>query len=263
MSADSQELVVSNLRFSYRGPEVIRGVSLQVGSSLFVGIAGPNGAGKSTLLNLLTGYLTPNAGEITVHGKALQSMSRRAVAAAIAYVPQKSDVRFSFSVMEIVLMGRQPYVGLAAFDTAEDVEIAREAMETVGISHLADKAYDQLSGGEQQLTMIARAVAQRAPILLLDEPTSFLDLRHQWDVLKLLKQLTERGTTVVATLHDLNVGARWCDSLVLMKAGQVTRVGAPAEVLTADVLAELYDLPVIVEQLDGAPLVMLPKPVGN
>jgi iron complex transport system ATP-binding protein len=234
--------------FTYAAEPVLQGVSLAFEQGEFFGLAGPNGAGKSTLLNLLTGVLTPREGSVALRGTPVVSMRRREIEREIALVPQKTGTAFPFSVLEMVLMGRQPFAGFAALDSPEDYQIAGDSLKAVGIEPLAAKMYDELSGGEQQLVLLARALAQKARILLLDEPVSFLDLRHQWEVLSLLARLRDEGLTVIATFHDLNAASRWCSRMGLLRAGRLVACGAPAEVMSAPQLSELYGIPLVVEQ---------------
>jgi iron complex transport system ATP-binding protein len=247
-------LEARQISFAYGATPTLRGISLCAARGEFLGIAGPNGAGKSTLLHLLTGYLKPDSGQVLLSGRDVAHMRRREAASQVAFVAQKSETVFSFTVTEMVLMGRQPYAGLAAFDTEEDFEIVGESLAEAGIAHLSAKLFDELSGGEQQLVLIARALAQRAPVVILDEPVSFLDVRHQWDVLNLLAAQRNAGKTVIATFHDLNIAARWCSRLVLIREGSIAAEGAPSEVLTAGQLEAVYGLPLRVESGPGRPV---------
>lgn len=257
----SSLLVASDIDFSYGGPPVLQGVELKcetctgggvaAGGGDMVAIIGPNGAGKSTLLQVLTGYLRPDRGRVELNGKDLRELSRREIAGQVAYVPQRAPAGFGFTVAEMVLMGRQPYRGLAALDTEDDRRIARESLAAAGVDHLVAKLYDSISGGEQQLVMLARALAQRAAILVLDEPTSSLDLHAQWGLLTLLKAMCSRENAAVATFHDLNLASRWCTRMVLLSGGRVVAAGEPAEVMRRDVLEEVYRVRLKVEQRDG------------
>ena len=236
-----------HLIFSYGTQPVLRDVSLTVGQGEFLGIAGPNGAGKTTLLLAMTGYLRPQHGVVLLQGRPVVRMSRREAATRVAFVAQKTEVAFPFTALEVVLMGRHPYSGLAALDSAGDVATAMNALGRLGCSDIAEKRFNELSGGEQQLVLLARALAQEAPILVLDEPTSFLDLRRQWMALQVFADLRSRGVTVVATFHDLNVAARWCSTLLLLHDGVVEAAGPPADVLTPARLESLYGLALAVD----------------
>jgi iron complex transport system ATP-binding protein len=262
----STTLSAHAIEFSYGGPPVLRGVDLACstgavgGRGDFVALIGPNGAGKSTLLQILTGFLKPDAGRVELNGREIGAYRRREVARHIAYVPQRAPVGFGFTVAEMVLMGRQPYSGLAAFDGPDDLRCAQDSLEAVGVSHLSAKQYDEISGGEQQLTLLARALAQDAPILVLDEPTAALDLHAQWHVLSLLGRKCAAQCCVVATVHDLNLASRCCTRMVLLHEGRVAAEGTPREVLERQTLESVYRLPLRVEErANGLPHVEFPE----
>jgi iron complex transport system ATP-binding protein len=239
----SPALSAERLSFSYGTRRVVAEVDLAIQPGELLGLLGPNGAGKTTLLHLLTGYLQPASGQVTLAGNPLRDFSRREIAQQLAIVPQHSESAFSFSVLQVVLMGRHPFAGLASFDSESDIQIAREALDQVGLSDFGDRMFDQLSGGEQRLVLIARALAQQTPILLLDEPLAALDLRHQYSVLMLLQQLRSSGKAVLATFHDLNAAAEWCDRIALMHQSQLRASGVPADVLKPELLQQVYDVP--------------------
>lgn len=253
-------LEACGVAFSYvPGQRVLEGVDLSVTAGEIIGLIGPNGAGKSTLLRLLVGGLRPTSGEIRLDSRDLASWSRADIAQRVAFVPQKTFLPFPFTVFEVVLMGRQPYAGLAVFESDQDVAVARTSLERVGVSHLSEKYFHQLSGGEQQLVVLARALAQETAILVLDEPVSFLDLRHQWEILSLLRELAANGKAVLATFHDLNAAGRWCDQLALLAGGRLIAFGRPTEVLREELLRQAYrvDLRISVDSR-GFPRVDLP-----
>lgn len=219
---------------------IVSGVDFSGARGEFVGLLGPNGAGKSTMLRLLAGLILPSSGSVTIDGKNLKEMRPVEVARRIAYVPQDTHVAFDFSVWEIVLMGRHPHLPRFAVEGNRDHEIVALAMERVGVRHLADRSITSLSGGERQMVFIAKALAQQPQVLLLDEPVSALDIRHQLHVLSLVRSYTENGATAVAVLHDLNLAARFCDRLYLMADGEVTAQGTPDAVYTEESLARSY-----------------------
>lgn len=261
-TAAQPALRVSGVTFGYSVQrDVVRDILLDIMPGDFIGIAGPNGAGKSTLLLLMTGYLRAKRGAVLLNGRDVMTLKRRQIAQQIAFAPQKPDASFSFSVEEMVMMGRHPYAGLSVIDSEADYEISRQALEDVGIRELAQESFSELSGGEQQLVIVARALAQQTPILVLDEPISFLDPRHAWHVLELLRKKQQEGCAVIATFHDLNAAAGWCSRLVLMRNGSIVADGRPAEVLTSAYLDKTYDFKLGVEQSpDGHPRVVLPAP---
>ncbi|MBX7244970.1 MAG: ABC transporter ATP-binding protein [Candidatus Sumerlaeaceae bacterium] len=243
-----------DVRFAYGAREVLHSLSLDVQPGEFIGLAGPNGAGKSTLLQLLTGFLHPDAGTVSLRGAEVCRMRRAEVAREIAFVAQKSEIDFPFTVLEVVLMGRHPYAGLGALDSAPDITAAQDALRKCGLHDHSATLYGNLSGGEQQLVLLARAFAQGAPILVLDEPVSFLDLRRQWQIMNLLADARRGGTTIIATFHDLNIAARWASRLVLMNNGQLIADGVPADILSAELLGKLYDVPLTVESTPHRPV---------
>lgn len=234
---------------SYDQTPVLRGISVGVAEGEVLGIVGPNSAGKTTLLRVLSKVLVPSRGIIKLLGREMGQVSRVEVARIVACVPQEVQLAFPFTVREMVLMGRYPHARRFFFETREDHAIAEEAMTATGVRHLVDKYFDQLSGGERQRAVIARALAQRPKVLLLDEPTVHLDLHHQVAILKLLKTLNrERGTTVVLVSHDLSVAAALSDRLLLLKEGEVQRIGPPEEVLEEKTIEEVYGCRVLIEK---------------
>lgn len=241
---------VRGLSFAYGVARVVRDVSLAVHPGEMVGVIGPNGSGKSTLLRLLGGALRPAAGEIRLFDRPLGDYSRGELGRLIAVVPQETLVEFPFSVMEVVLMGRAPHLGGFAFEGDRDVAVAREAMRRTGVEHLASRRIHEISGGERQRVILARALAQEASVLLLDEPAAFLDIRHEVEMYDLLRDLQREGMTVVSVLHDLNIAALYCDRLLLLHEGRVARAGPPAEVITYPTLTAVYGTEVYVAQND-------------
>jgi len=240
-------LEVRGLSFGYaRGAAarpVLEDVSLGIPRGAVLGLLGPNGSGKSTLLRLISGVLPPHSGSVLLDGTPIARLTRRDLARRVAVVPQETRATFDFTVLEMVLMGRYPHLGTLELEGAADVEIARAAMRDTGTESLADRLFGTLSGGEKQRVVIAAALAQASDILLLDEPTTALDLRFQFEVMAVLKRLNaERGTTLVVSTHDLNLAASLCEHVVLLKSGRVLAHGATADTLTADNLRALYDV---------------------
>jgi iron complex transport system ATP-binding protein len=208
-----------------------------------LGILGPNGSGKTTLLRLLSGTRAPMAGDVLLDGTPLGRLSRRAIARRIAVVPQETHLAFDYTVMEMVLMGRHPHLGLFELEGPRDFEIARDALRATGTDALASRQFNTLSGGEKQRVVIAAALAQASDILLLDEPTASLDLGYQLEVASLVTRLNrERGVSIAISTHDLNLAATVCGSLVLVREGRVIAAGPTSEVLTPDNIRALYDV---------------------
>ena len=222
--------------------EILRGVSMTVGRGEFLTVIGPNGAGKSTLLRCLNGILEPSAGGIWLDDRPLAEYGDRELARTVSYVPQPDAGSLDFTVRSFVEMGRYPYVGAWAALSETDRKAVEEAMRLTEVAELADRTMTSLSGGERQRASIAAALAQGGSIILLDEPTSFLDYRHQVQILDLLDRLHhERGLTVVAVTHDLNSTVAFSDEVLALKDGRVAATGKPADLLDADALAAIYD----------------------
>ena len=249
MSSDPA-IRVEAVTFAYGSDAVLRDVSCTIGRGEFVGIIGPNGSGKSTLLRLMSGYLRPARGQVAIDGRPVERLSRAALGRLIGVVPQDTLVALPFTVMEMVLLGRTPHGAGFAFEDEHDLAAARRAMERTDTVALAGRRVTELSGGERQRVILARALAQEPRILLLDEPAAFLDIRHEVEMYDLLRDLQREGMTVVSVLHDLNIAALYCDRLVLLAGGQVARAGTPAEVVTYQMLTEVYGTEVYVAMND-------------
>ncbi|MBI3767308.1 MAG: ABC transporter ATP-binding protein [Deltaproteobacteria bacterium] len=250
-------LEAERVSFAYAGRPAIRAVTLTVGEGEMLAIAGANGSGKSTLLGLLSGLRRPSAGSVRLAGRNLREYDRRALARAIAVVPQETAIAFPYRVAEMVLIGRAPYLRGIGLERAHDVAAAERAMARTGVLDLADRPLAELSGGERQRVIVARALAQEPRVLLLDEPTTFLDLRHAIEILDLVVDLNRHERlTVVAVLHDLTVAAMYFPRLVFLRAGCLAVDGAPAEVITEATIREVFDADVEVRtDADGVPTV--------
>ncbi|MHB9036572.1 MAG: heme ABC transporter ATP-binding protein [Armatimonadota bacterium] len=232
---------VDNVHAGYNGVQVLRGVSLELADSEFVGIIGPNGSGKTTLLRTMSRALAPQSGFVQLDGKNIYTIPAREYARKVAVVPQDTVVAFDFSVMDVALMGRSPRLGRFAVESSRDVAIALDALARTGTDHLKDRPINALSGGERQRVMMARALAQEPEILLLDEPTSHLDISFQFEIMDLVKGLNrEHGLTVLAVLHDLNLASQYCDRLVIIGQGTVQACGTPDEVISSDNIRRVY-----------------------
>ncbi len=232
----------------YSGPWVLRGISCAAAEGEFVGIIGPNGSGKTTLLKLLDGMLKPQRGSIELCGNSLAEMSRNSIARLVAVVPQESSFIFPFSVQEIVLMGRSPHLPMLSFEGKKDLAIASEALELTGLQDLANRSMGSLSGGERQRVLIARALAQQPRIMLLDEPTAFLDIRHQIEIFDLIRSLQEQSSlTVLAVTHDINLASIYSEKIILLNEGRIHSEGSPKEVITSENIEEVYRTRVLVD----------------
>jgi iron complex transport system ATP-binding protein len=220
---------------------VLEGINLEVARGAVVGVLGPNGSGKTTLLRMLSGTRRPTSGQVHLDGQPLTGYSRRALARRVAVVPQETQLAFDYTVMEMVLMGRHPHLGVFQVEGPTDVAIAREALAATGMAQLEDRDFATLSGGEKQRVIIAAALAQATDVLLLDEPTSSLDLGAQLEIAQLLADLNRtRGVTIVVSTHDLHLAAGICRDLILLRNGRIVAAGPIEDVLTGAHLRALY-----------------------
>lgn len=255
----NQRLAAESVRAGYEGVDVLRDVSLAVCPGQFFGVIGPNGSGKTTLLRVLSRVLRPVSGQATLDGCDVYAMRAQAFARRVAVVPQDTLIPFDFSVMEVVLMGRSPWMTRFDLEKPHDVEIAVRALELTGTRHLAERAVNRLSGGERQRVMLARALAQQPDVLLLDEPTSHLDIAFQIEMMNLVSRLcAERSIAVLAVLHDLNLAGQYCDSVAMIADGRVRACGPPELVLTAEHVESVYGVKTVVSPhpTTGRPLVI-------
>ncbi|GIW39477.1 MAG: histidinol-phosphatase [Candidatus Binatia bacterium] len=233
-------LEARGVHFSYRRDEVLSGVALAVEAGEIVALVGPNGAGKSTLLRIFSGLLAPQRGEVRLFGRPLGHYGRRELAREVAFVEQAPGVEFPFTVAEVVLMARAPHLGRRFFENRRDLRAAEEALRLVGLLSLADRPVHELSGGERQRVFLARALAQETPVLLLDEPTTFLDVRHQLELYEVLRRLAADGRTIVVALHDLQLASACSTKMALLSGGHLVAAGSPDEVLTRENLRAAY-----------------------
>ncbi|MBN1148639.1 MAG: ABC transporter ATP-binding protein [Anaerolineales bacterium] len=257
-AADQAILALEDATFGYhanRQPFMQR-FNFEVQENAVTAILGPNGAGKTTLLYLLMGWLTPSSGQARLGGRPLEAFSRRELGQWMALVPQYERISFEYSVLEYTLFGRTPYLGPLEMPSERDQEIALAAIEQVGLAGLAQRPVGSLSGGERQLVLLARALAQQARILLMDEPTTHLDLSNKSRLLALIRRLNQGGATVLMTTHEPEVASAIATHIVLMRRGQVLRFGPTGQMLTGENLSLTYGLPVRVQSLDGRRVVL-------
>jgi len=246
-------LLFDHITFGYQPNRqaVLRALSLEIEPGTVTAILGPNGAGKTTLLHLALGWLAPQGGQVRLGGQPLGHYSRRELGQWVALVPQSERIPFDYSILEYVLLGRAPYLAPLDMPGVEDCRISEQVIEQVGLGPLNGRAVTTLSGGERQLALVARALAQQPRLLLLDEPTSHLDLANKARLIKLMQELATRGVTMLLTTHEPDVAAAIATHLVLMRDGQVYQTGRLSEVFTAEHLSETYNVPVSVAQVDG------------
>ena len=256
-------LRAEGVRLAYGERTVVDGLDLDVLAGTVTAVIGPNGCGKSTLLRALGRLLKPTAGSVLLDGERIDKLPTREVAKVLGLLPQAPTAPEGLTVADLVARGRHPHQAWYRQWSADDEEAVGQALEWTGIADLAERPVDELSGGQRQRAWISMALAQGTDLLLLDEPTTFLDLAHQVDVLELIRRLhAERGRTVVMVLHDLNLAARYADRLIAMREGSIVAAGDPADVITEPLLADVFGLAarVITDPVAGTPLVV---PMGG
>ncbi len=259
MIQNDEILVVDNIDFSYRDRKTLSNISFSVQKGEICGLLGPNGSGKTTLLKCINRILNNNTGSIMIYGRDITDLSREEIAGLIAVVPQELNVVFSFTVMQIVLMGGSIRFGLSGVAGKTDHLAVLEILEELGIEHLAKRRYNELSGGEKQMVLIARALFQKAGILLLDEPTSHLDFKRQYVIMELIRKITrEKKLTTIMTLHDPNTAGRYCDRLVMLNTGRIYHQGLRDKVFHVESLESLYDMRIKMGHIDTGAQYVLP-----
>lgn len=252
-------LDLRSLAFGYGSRIVGSDLTLSLMTGEVLALLGPNGAGKTTLFKTMLGLLPVKAGEILLDGKPLSSWPRRERAARIAYVPQAHAALFPFSVLDVVLMGRAAHIALFAMPSRHDRQVAVSALESLGMSGLASKPYTEISGGERQLVLIARALAQEPEILVMDEPSASLDYGNQMRVLAHIRALARKGLSIVLSTHNPDHAFLAADRVALLNGGKLAALGPPAEVLTPKALKELYDIDVVIGELEGSARICAPR----
>lgn len=256
-------LEVQDVSFCYGGgSSILDGVSFRVERGRMCGLFGPNGCGKTTLFKCCLRFLSCTSGSVLIQGSDVRRMSIREMARLVSYVPQDHKPPFPYLVKEVVLMGRTPHLSGVFGVSRENRRKAEAAMELIGITHLADSPYNRLSGGQRQMVLIARAVAQETPMLFLDEPTSALDFSNQLKIMNILRQIADNGTTIVACTHDPNHVLWFCDDVVVLGGGGIVAQGSPAEVMCDSVLDEIYENMCRVRRLESTRMV-LPRQVAG
>jgi iron complex transport system ATP-binding protein len=250
-------LSVEDLHFSYEpASPVLAGVSFEVPAGSLCSLFGPNGCGKTTLFRCCLGLLKPKQGAVRINSRPIHRLSVREMARQVAYVPQEHQTPFPYLVRDVVLMGRTPHAGAFFGISRRDREKAREALSLMELADIAERPYNQLSGGQRQLVLIARALAQETRLMFLDEPTSALDFSNQVRIWRLIQRVSRQGITVLACTHNPNHVAWFCDQVVVMNQGAVAARGAPQKVINADVLDAIYTGMCAVRYLDGLPMVV-------
>lgn len=249
---------VKDLHFWHEGKEIpiLKGIEFKASPKEVTAILGPNGSGKTTLFKCILGVWKARRGEVFINGRSIRTMRRGEVARNVAIVPQDHEPPFPYSVFDVVLLGRVAHVGLFSCPSGRDKKAAKDALEALGIERLADRPYTKISGGERQLVLIARCLAQEAPVMLLDEPTAHLDFRNQVIVLSKVRSIAKReGLTVLMTLHDPNLALLFSDRVLLLNSGEVVAEGRPKEVITKENIKRVYGLDVSFISQDGMEMI--------
>jgi iron complex transport system ATP-binding protein len=254
------KLQIKDLSFSYASSPILKDISMALACGEVLGIVGPNGSGKSTLIRCIDRILKPQNGSILLDERNIKDMSRVEIAKQLGYVPQSAPPVFPFTVFDTVLMGRRPHLGWKSSE--KDLEKVTEALGLLGIEDFALRDINEISGGERQRVLLARALAQEADTLLLDEPTSNLDIRHQLEVMEILKTLVaKKGLSVIIAIHDLNLASRYADKVVMMNKGRIFAVGAPVSVFTPETIVKAYGVESVVKHEDGELYIVPKRPV--
>lgn len=254
------KLKVNNVEFAYNSTPILQNISMDLDRSEMLGVVGPNGAGKSTLIRCIDKILTPKQGSILLDGNDIRAMTRMEIAKRMGYVPQTTTRVFPATVFDTVLMGRRPHLGWKSGE--EDVDKVLEILELLGIMEFAMRDFNEISGGQQQKVLIARALAQEADVLLLDEPTSNLDIRHQLEVMDIMKGIVrEKWISAIVAIHDLNLASRYTDRLLMMNGGRIFAAGDPDSVLTAENIRHAYGVEALVKNDGERPYIIPVRPV--
>ena len=249
------KLKVKDVEFSYASVPILKDICIELGASEMLGIVGPNGAGKSTLIRCIDRILQPRMGSILLDGQEIKEMSSMELAQKMGYVPQTAPQVFPATVFDTVLMGRRPHIGWRSSE--KDTEIVLEMLQMLNIVEFAMRDINELSGGQQQKVFIARALTQEPDVLLLDEPTSNLDIRHQLEVMDIIKKIVrEKGISAIMAIHDLNLASRYADRIVMMNNGKIFAAGEPVSVLMPESIRQVYKVEAEVKNNHGRPYIV-------
>ena len=255
-------LRVQGLNFSYRSTNVLKDVGIELNKGEVLSIVGPNGAGKTTLLKCIVGIVKQEKGTISIDGKDASRMKRMALARCVGYVPQSSPSKFPITVFDAVLMGRRPYITWKPSE--KDLEMVADIIKSMDLEDIALRDFDQLSGGQKQKVLLARAVAQDTAYLLLDEPTSNLDLKHQMEVMEMIFSMVKsNGVAAILAMHDLNLASRFSDRMMMLNRGRIFCIGKPQEVITVENIRAVYGVEATISQNNGHPYILPIRPASQ
>lgn len=255
-----KKIIIKDLNFGYYDTEIFRNFSLEIDEGETLTILGPNGSGKTTLLKLIQKIILPKSGDIIISGKNINNLTNKALSKSTSFVPQIHNQTFPYRVIDFVLMGRNPYISDYSIPKEEDIEIANKVLEEMGLYYLKDRPYTDISGGELRLVLIARGIVQNTEILLLDEPTAFLDFKNQLIVLETIKELKEKKKlTVIMTLHNPNEAYKYSDKILLIKKGEVISYGKPIDVINDENLKKVYSVDVEIVRYNGETIIYAKK----
>ena len=255
-----KKIIIKDLNFGYYDTEIFRNFSLEIDEGEILTILGPNGSGKTTLLKLIQKIILPKSGDIIISGKNINNLTNKALSKSTSFVPQIHNQTFPYRVIDFVLMGRNPYISDYSIPKEEDIEIANKVLEEMGLYYLKDRPYTDISGGELRLVLIARGIVQNTEILLLDEPTAFLDFKNQLIVLETIKELKEKKKlTVIMTLHNPNEAYKYSDKILLIKKGEVISYGKPIDVINDENLKKVYSVDVEIVRYNGETIIYAKK----
>ena len=259
MMDDVPLLEVKNLKKCYGDFEALKGVNYKIGSGQMVGLIGPNGCGKSTTMKCICKIHEPTSGEIFIDGESTKGKKASALAKLVANVPAESRGTFGMSVMDLVMLGRHPYVDSIWWENDDDENVAMDAMKRFGLDHLKDKQLSMLSSGEYQRAMIAKAYVQSPRLMLVDEPTSHLDMKYKLEVMEYLQAMVKTDMTILVAEHDISLMARYCDLCIIMKKGEIKTIGDPKDVITEELIEEVYEVDARVGTDPDGEIYVLPK----
>ena len=249
-------LIIDGLEFGYSSTSVLKDVTLDANGPQLLSIIGPNGVGKSTLIHCINRILSPNQGTVLIDGENVSGISLKELAKKVGYVPYSANDAFPLSVVDTVLMGRHPHSTYKSLD--KDLDIVYDTLRLLNIEHLALRSFDELSAGQHQKVMLARGLVQEPRILLLDEPTSNLDIKHQMEVTRILRDLSQQKNILVIMIsHDLNIAAKYSDTIIMLAKGSIFAIGTPSEVLTRENIKEVYDVDSEIIQSRGRPHIIM------